>query len=175
MNSVEAEALAHMSERHGFAPAQVRVGAFTDHNTQSLPNIRNNEKCIIELPGIVADIWERLQQLPLPEIENQIPVGLPSTLRFYKYSPGQRFKMHKDGAWQENGLWSRLTLLIYLNDKVEGGETDFKSFRIQPQAGTLVLFKHKTWHEGMEVKAGTKLVLRSDVLYGPKPQEGKVK
>lgn len=164
----EAESLVHKSERHGYEPAQVRVGAFADHNTQSLPNIRNNEKCIIELPNIVADIWTRLQKLPLPVLEDQIPVGLPSTLRFYKYSPGQRFKMHKDGAWQENGFWSRLTLLIYLNDDVDGGATNFKTITIKPQTGTLVLFKHKTWHEGTEVISGTKYVLRSDVLYGPK-------
>lgn len=168
---MEAEALINTSERHGYEPAQVRVGAFTDHNTQSLPNIRNNEKCIIAMPGIVKSIWERLQELPLPEIEDQIPVGLPSTLRFYKYGPGQRFKMHKDGAWQENGFWSRLTLLVYLNDGVAGGDTDFQTFKITPQAGTLVLFKHKTWHEGTEVISGTKYVLRSDVLYGPKPKE----
>lgn len=171
ITSVEAETLVQASEQHGYEPAQVRIGAFTDHTTQALPNIRNNEKCIMVLPEQIATIWARLQSLPLPELEGQVPVGLPSTLRFYKYEPGQRFKMHRDGAWQENGLWSRLTLLVYLNSGVEGGETDFQSFKIQPQVGTLVLFKHKTWHEGTEVKSGVKYVLRSDVLYGPKSKE----
>lgn len=34
-----------------------------------------------------------------------------------------------------------------------------------PRAGSALLFIHDTWHEGAAVTAGTKYVLRSDVLY----------
>lgn len=86
-------------------------------------------------------------------------------LRFYKYRPCQRFKMHKDGAWQETGLRSELTLLVYLNDGFEGGATRFKDREVLPATGAALLFLHDTWHEGAMVEVGTKYVLRSDVLY----------
>ena len=74
--------------------------------------------------------------------------------------------MHKDGPTLENGLRSELTLLVYLNEGFEGGETDFRDFAIRPATGMALLFIHDTWHEGAEVTAGTKYVLRSDVMYG---------
>lgn len=77
--------------------------------------------------------------------------------------------MHKDGPWREEGLESRLTFLAYPNEGFEGGETDFRNFKVQPQTGMAVLFVHDTWHEGVEVRSGQKYVLRSDVLYGAKP------
>jgi hypothetical protein len=87
-------------------------------------------------------------------------------IRRARFPPGQRFKMHKDGPWHEDGLTSRLTLLVYLNDDFTGGDTDFREFRVKPEPGAALLFIHDTWHEGAAVESGTKYVLRSDVLYG---------
>ena len=105
----------------------------------------------------------------LPEVDAQVPRGLPKDLRFYKYAPGQRFKMHKDGPWHEDGLTSQLTLLVYLNDGFTGGDTDFRDFRVKPDTGAALLFIHDTWHEGAAIESGTKYVLRSDVMYGQAP------
>ena len=91
--------------------------------------------------------------------------ALPRELRFYKYDPGQRFKMHKDGPWHEDGLSSKLTFLLYLNDDFTGGMTDFRDFSVTPQRGHALLFVHDTWHEGQAVQTGVKYVLRSDVMY----------
>ena len=86
----------------------------------------------------------------------------------------QRARQHLDegpvtpsyGPWREDGLASRLTLLVYLNDGFTGGDTDFREFRVKPEAGAALLFVHDTWHEGAAIEAGTKYVLRSDVMYG---------
>jgi hypothetical protein len=51
----------------------------------------------------------------------------------------------------------------------EGGDTDFRDFRVVPRTGSALLFIHDTWHEGAAVSRGVKYVLRSDVLYGPAP------
>jgi hypothetical protein len=64
---------------------------------------------------------------------------------------------------------SLVTLVFYLNDGFEGGETDFPELdrRIAPRAGRALLFQHRILHEATEVRSGEKLVLRTDVLYGP--------
>jgi len=87
---------------------------------------------------------------------------------------------------QENGTQVRqhsfLTLLIYLNDDYEGGETLFYSnddhcryqrgndgktprFTIKPNAGQALINIHNIVHEGSQVTHGVKYVLRTDVLF----------
>lgn len=158
----ECRDLIDLALTHGFESAQVR----THHGSQALPHIRNNQRA--QFPNVmwVAELWSRVQSWSLPVLEGERPIGLPRDLRFYAYAPGQRFKMHKDGAWLEDGQVSRLTLLVYLNDDFEGGGTDFRDFVVSPRTGDALLFVHDTWHEGQTVLSGTKYVLRSDVLYG---------
>ncbi|OWQ44143.1 hypothetical protein CDL60_27100 [Roseateles noduli] len=132
-----------------------------------MTGIRNNERTMVADAAWVARLWERLRELPLPALDGERAVGLPRDLRFYRYSPGQRFRMHKDGPWREDGRVSRLTFLVYLNDGFEGGDTGFREFAVTPETGSALLFIHDTWHEGAPVTAGTKYVLRSDVMYAP--------
>jgi prolyl 4-hydroxylase len=69
----------------------------------------------------------------------------------------------------EGGTKSLLTLMVYLNDDFEGGETEFpeQGETIVPRAGTALLFQHMLLHAGKRVRSGVKMVLRSDVLYRP--------
>lgn len=165
MSKEECEALVAYTELAGFEKAEVRTGAIEDNTASFRPEIRNNERLVIEDLDFTTNLWIDVAGYHLPHYGSSFAVGLPTKLRFYKYSPGQRFKMHRDGAWIEGNLISRLTLLIYLNDDFEGGETDFRIFKIKPATGTLVLFEHDKWHEGAPVISGEKYVLRSDVLY----------
>ena len=159
----ECASLIALAESTGFGAAGVRTAV----GQKAMPMVRNNERTLVEAPGWVDTVWRRLSRVGLPALDGQSAVGLPKDLRFYKYSPGQRFKMHKDGPWTERGLTSRLTFLVYLNDCFVGGETDFRDFKVSPRAGNAVLFIHDTWHEGAAVTEGVKYVLRSDILYGP--------
>lgn len=151
-----------LAEAVGFASAGVR----TSRGQTAMPAIRNNERAMVENSKWVEALWFRLAAAGLPSLEGELPVGLPKDLRFYKYSRGQRFKMHKDGPWSEDGRVSRLTFLVYLNEAFTGGETDFRQFKVRPETGAALLFVHDTWHEGVAVADGVKYVLRSDVLYG---------
>lgn len=152
-----------LAEQSGFDAATVRLEA----GQQLLAHIRNNERTMLASAGWVDTLWERLRRLPLPELDGSRAVGLPRALRFYKYSAGQRFRMHKDGPWREDGLVSRLSFLVYLNEGFEGGETGFRDFVVRPRTGGALVFVHDTWHEGAPVTSGTKYVLRSDVMYAP--------
>lgn len=162
LSQAECEELIGMAESHGFEAASVRTQA----GPELMTKIRNNQRVMLSIPGWQERLWSRLSAAGLPVLDgNGEAVGLPADLRFYKYSAGERFKMHKDGPWIEGGLTSKMTFLVYLNTDFKGGRTDFRDFVVQPRTGMALLFIHDTWHEGERVDSGTKYVLRSDVLY----------
>ena len=114
-------------------------------------------------------------------------------LRCCRYSEGQRFGKHVDGSHPlPHGCVTGYTLLIYLNGRgdskgrgpasragaegpaLAGGETVFYDERgavlrsVAPAAGMALLHLHGDEcyeHEGAVVRAGTKYVLRSDVVF----------
>ena len=81
---------------------------------------------------------------------------------------------------------SHMTFLLYLNDEFEGGTTRFfidpvnphlgeaghcsRVVSVAPSQGSALCFFHgnhplSPWHEGGALTAGTKYVLRTDILY----------
>jgi hypothetical protein len=95
-----------------------------------------------------------------------IAIGVNERFRFYRYTVGQEFKPHRDGSFIRNiKEWSAYTLIIYLNENIIGGETDFFDFKLQPKQGNALLFKHEIRHAGLPVTEGVKYVLRTDVMY----------
>jgi predicted 2-oxoglutarate/Fe(II)-dependent dioxygenase YbiX len=106
-------------------------------------------------------------------------VGLNNNIRFYRYSPGQRFGRHVDDSVMLPTGQTGYTLLVYLNgscpgNRLVGGETVFYGSRgqklhsVSPKGGLVVLHLHgdDCWeHEGAEVQQGVKYLLRSDVVF----------
>lgn len=126
---------------------------------------RDQWRAAVEHAGLAGAIWARVAHL-LADLEPP-PLGLNERLRFYAYDPGQGFPVHTDGAFARPGQRSRLTLLVYLNDGYEGGQTVFpdEGALVEPGAGTALLFPHARRHAGLPVRAGRKVVLRTDVLF----------
>lgn len=94
--------------------------------------------------------------------------GIFIPLRVYRYEPGQHFGLHQDQAYTgPDNSRSLLTLMLYLNDDFEGGETDFpeQDRCVIPKTGTALWFQHMLLHAGRRVVRDRKYVLRSDVLY----------
>ena len=143
-----------------------------------MPQVRNNDRVVLEDPQLAGLMWERIGAL-LPKLDGCEPRGLDPTLRFYRYVPGQQFRRHRDGIVKNPlGESSKLSYLIYLNDECEGGETTFHSaatggeletqlHSVQPNTGMALLFRHEFWHAGRPVTAGEKYLLRTDVFYAP--------
>jgi len=88
-------------------------------------------------------------------------------LRVYRYRPGQHFGLHQDQSYRDGDARSLLTLLVYLDDDCDGGETDFpeQGIRVAPRRGDALWFQHMVLHAGLPVTRGMKHVLRADVLY----------
>jgi predicted 2-oxoglutarate/Fe(II)-dependent dioxygenase YbiX len=128
--------------------------------------IRNNERVIVDDLALANAIWERAKDYVPGVLAGFRALGINERFRFYRYDPGQAFRWHRDGYFQrENGERSRLTLMVYLNDDFEGGETLFEEVVVRPQRGMALCFIHHLLHEGAEVISGRKYVLRTDVMY----------
>lgn len=172
-----AEFIEH-GEATGFEAATValRTGA------QMITDLRNNDRATLDDDTLAATLWERMKPFAPAEVDGFAATRLNPRFRFYRYEPGQRFKRHLDGrVYLPTGEVSRVTLLFYLNEGCEGGETVFSDWgfskgksikpeiRITPAAGSALFFTHEIWHEGASVTAGKKYVLRTDVLYAGAP------
>ncbi len=94
-------------------------------------------------------------------------------LRFCKYLDEGLFGAHYDGCFIRNkDERSFLTLMFYLNENYEGGETVFLQnteerkviSSIKPETGMMVFFPQDVYHEGSPVK-GEKYIFRTDIVF----------
>ena len=108
----------------------------------------------------IANLSAKITQKPLNHMEH---------LQFLKYNKGGYFKEHYDPEinYKSDTNDRIYTIIIYLNDDFEGGETYFKNLNIliKPKKGKAVIFKSldengkilkKSLHQGSKVTSGTK-------------------
>jgi len=150
------------SEQIGFEEAVIS----TDEGDRIMKDARNNDRILYDNPDLAATLFERaLPWLP-NEIDGWKPCGMNERFRFYRYTPDQFFKWHQDGTFRRSEHEeSFLTFIIYLNDDYTGGATQFPWEQITPKAGSVLVFPHRLRHQGAKIAAGTKYVLRTDVMY----------
>ncbi|MCB0709726.1 MAG: 2OG-Fe(II) oxygenase [Chitinophagaceae bacterium] len=127
--------------------------------------LRTNSVVKFETQELSNIIWEQLTELDLTIVDSVTPIGINTWFRFYKYLPGQEFKRHKDCSFHKDEFErSYYSLLIYLNDNFEGGETIFDEIVLQPKRGTAVIFPHHLMHSGSKIISGVKYILRADIM-----------
>ena len=152
------------SEKLGYEKAKVQI---SDSKSDYRPEIRNNQRVLIEDQSLARSLFERAKNELVRSIGLYTLFELNELFRFYKYEVGQEFKMHQDGSFERNDSeCSFYTFLIYLNDNFVGGETEFQNGTvITPGKGDLLVFYHPLPHQGNPILKGTKYVLRTDVMY----------
>jgi predicted 2-oxoglutarate/Fe(II)-dependent dioxygenase YbiX len=146
------------------------------------PSYRDNDRLVRDDAARAEALLERIRPF-LPErlVDSAGDLwrlrGLNPRFRFCRYRGGQRFCIHRDGAYAPGPAErSHLTCMLYLNDGEEfsGGATRYYAERtegsellgvVRPEAGTLIVFDHALWHDGEAVSAGTKYVMRTDIVY----------
>ena len=151
-------------ERRGPAPAPIS----TLDGFVMRPDLRNNTRVMYDDAARAAALFAALAGVLPARLRRRHAVGINERFRGYKYTVGQRFAPHYDGAFVRSPREaSELTLIVYLNDDFTGGTTDFPhlGLRVQPRAGRALLFQHLLLHEGCAVEAGVKYALRTDVMY----------
>ncbi|KAJ3357098.1 hypothetical protein HDU83_008605 [Entophlyctis luteolus] len=184
-------------------PALVNVGGGYEMLDS---DYRNSERIIWDSQDVMDRVWARVQKQP--EIVEELAIinerdllgpfdkvsrkeypdwrfhGINERMRFLKYTPGQFFRPHCDGAYSTTKagkiIRTHFTVLLYLNDSAEefdgsalqGGTTFFLSsddrrhVAIRPKAGRMLIFQHRGLrHCGDDVVAGVKYIVRSDLMY----------
>ena len=162
------------SEAIGFGDAPINGLAGPVINKR----MRNNERVMIDDHGLATSLWERLRAfVPAQRGLRWKAVGVNERFRYYRYDPGQRFHWHYDGAFERSPREvSALTVLVYLNEGFDGGQTEFQflagggsdesgEITVVPVAGMALVFVHGILHQGAAVARGRKYVLRTDVMY----------
>lgn len=150
------------SEEIGFSEAVIS----TDDGDRIMKDARNNDRIIHDNADLAGELFRRaLPHLPA-DIDGWRPCGLNERFRFYRYTSEQFFKWHQDGTFRRSEQEeSFLTFIIYLNDGYAGGATEFGWEKIEPKAGTVLVFPHRLRHQGAKIVSGIKYVLRTDVMY----------
>jgi hypothetical protein len=158
----ECEGYIQLGESRGFSDAPIT----TSFGPAMMKDVRNNTRVMVDDAELAQLVWARASQYVPHTLGGHRALGVNERFRFYRYDPGQTFRWHRDGYFERaNRERSRLTLMVYLNDGFEGGETRFERAVIRPVRGTALFFVHHLLHEGAEVKHGRKYVLRTDVMY----------
>jgi prolyl 4-hydroxylase len=156
-------------ERLRSSPVE-RAPVITEHGVGLDLAVRNNTRFMWDSPDEAGQLLAAISDRVPSRLAGLARIGANPRLRLYRYGPGEKHGTHWDTVVEfERGASSLLTLVIYLNDGFEGGETDFSELglRVTPRRGRALLFQHRILHTATAVRSGEKFVLRTDIVYGP--------
>lgn len=193
VSAEEADALVEGSERLGYRDEAPGIA--------TPPGMRMNKTVHwVADAALLGPIFDRLAALLPAEIDGKHLAPLLShRINMYRYDDDDVFNIHIDGDWPGYGLsddrrqmleWqgmrSCLTMLLYLNDAldgVRGGATrlfrpDGSFLDVAPRKGAALFFRHgfapgSVRHEGCRVSGEIpKYVARINVLYREQEEAG---
>jgi predicted 2-oxoglutarate/Fe(II)-dependent dioxygenase YbiX len=155
------------AESQGFEQALVNTKA---KGQIMMKELRDNDRHVWQARDLATQLWELVRDFVPADVYGWTAIGLNEQFRIYRYKDGQQFKLHPDGAFKRDETeHSKISVIIYLNDDFEGGETEFldavSDGTIKPEVGKMLLFSHGQLHKGNPVPTGTKYVLRTDIMY----------
>jgi len=203
LSNEECFQLIKRAEADGFKPSPYSGGG---HGRTGREDARTNKFTVISDQNFANELWKRVKSFvpkDLSWLESNYfsskggiewnPCGVVERLRFYKYEQGDSYPEHMDGTYKrtvvKNGetfiQQSFLTLLLYLNDDFDGGETRFFPSKqhcrflrdvenkiptviVKPERGAALLNIHNILHEATAVDNSIKYVIRTDILFQKK-------
>lgn len=169
----ECQELIELSEQKGYEPATITK---FDGSQIMDTSHRDSDRTMLDDPARAAELFRRIRSYIPDPMDGCKLVGINERLRFLRYDKGQKFSPHQDGCYirPDGSEESFLTMQLYLNGgpgQLEGGETVFLDddmqvqFKLEPRAGTVLIFDHDCLHAGSPVVSGRKYCIRSDVMY----------
>ncbi|KAL0486815.1 hypothetical protein AKO1_001153, partial [Acrasis kona] len=122
-----------------------------------------------------------------------VPTGINEVIKFTRYNPGEKFSPHMDNCFvKSDDERSIFTMIIYLNDNYEGGNTVFYNrptdgvlpysgelelsypHPIVPTKGGVLIFNHDVLHEGLKITKGTKYIIRCEIMFRRVSKSGSI-
>jgi hypothetical protein len=160
---------------------------------------RNCERACVLSGDLSSIMWKRILKFLTKEDIDGIkpmdfnndgiwkPFKVNEGMKFTKYLKGQYFKPHIDGliTLKENESTIH-TVIVYLNDDFEGGDTHFlkvpeegfvkflegskdENYEIletyKPKKGSCLIFPNYHCHSGSTLTNGTKYILRTEIVF----------
>ncbi len=181
------------------------------HGRTGIEDPRTNKFCVLYNENLANQIWNKVNPFLSKDLtflgenvyfnsftkgEEWNPAFIYNKFRIYKYDIGDVFPEHIDYKVKRNIIkdnkeyveQSFLTVLIYLNDDFEGGETGYwpdhngihcrfvrdverhscvkdHQIIIKPQTGVCVVQDQNILHEGLPPTRGIKYILRTDIIH----------
>ena len=208
MSPTDCDNLIRTATDAGFNKSSVSGGG---HGRTGREDARTSQFYVMINPAISNSLWNKIKPHMPPDVSHLSasgyvsnthvakewkPVKVNDRLRIYKYEVGEVFpehidykmcrKVYKNGKQYQQMTF--MTLLIYLNDSFEGGQTGFWTCHdeigkkehcrflrasenkphqvvVNPSIGMALINDQNLLHEGMPPTKGTKYVLRTDVVY----------
>ncbi len=141
-----------------------------------LPTHRSSDVCFFRESTAVWDLVHRaIEQTVRPLVHNAWGRDFPqhSEVHVLRYSPGNFFKAHRDSGAEGSGIANRyFSVVCYLNDDFEGGQTTFpqEKYSVVPEKGRAVVFPADYVHQGDEIRSGSKYILVTWLIDQPPPR-----
>lgn len=177
-------------------------GHYHDLSMEYLPTQRQSERILNLEQNMARVIYARIEHIIRDEhykkhlkpfgfgIDGEWnPIGINYCFRHTVYhAPSVGFFPHRDSSYiHDADTRSILTIVIYLNDTFQGGDTIFirpnterkmeqtvkeeleNGYSIMhtccPKKGSALVFNHNVIHAGNPVEYGSKYIIRSDILF----------
>ena len=117
-------------------------------------------EALFEYRQRILNIHPGFNSHPLPGAPNTI--SYREALRIIQYEKGQQYGFHHDqGTMQGREEYHRqISVILYLTDDFEGGETSFIHCNLKPKKGEAIIFP-ANWcfvHSGNHVRKGKKRI-----------------
>lgn len=124
--------------------------------------ILSKDNCLRERNFIEGRIRNTILPITKDELDNHEHTLSP--VHFQKYGVGDYFNPHRDTSSSKDSR--KLTILVYLSDKFDGGSTNFHEFdiSIKPKTGRALVFPATYLHSGGKVVAGEKYLATCWIL-----------
>ena len=141
--------------------SQVWARAVINANFDVDPNVRDAEILFEELHQPHAQVYRnRLDRVTSDLAQRLSPGSKLTEVQLVRYHPGGRYVEHRDGP-TPGAVQRTLSLVCYLNEGFEGGETTFTELgvSVKPAAGLLIAFPPELMHRAEPVRTGRKYVI----------------
>lgn len=208
LTNEECDEFIKAAETRGFKDSSPSGGG---HGRTGREDARTSQFCVLNNQSYADRLWTKVKDFLPPDLTHLSttayvntdkiatetkPITVNPHVRIYKYDVGQQFPEHIDykmkrRVWKNKKQYEQMTfmtLLIYLNDDFEGGQTGFwtqhdeigkkehcrflrgienkpHQIVISPKKGTAVINDQNLLHEGMAPTSGIKYVIRTDIIH----------
>ena len=136
--SSECRTLIAMADVLGWVPDETLAvgGGYDDFGASAADELRAGSVVWLADGHFISTLLDRMRPHLPPMLRGDALVGLNARCRLYRYGTDARYRPHLDGAWPGSGMmpdgkyaydatpgaaYSRLTVVLYLNDGFEGG------------------------------------------------------